>query len=72
MIVMVLCVVVTTLVVDRTCISDLKPRLPIYSNATIKLEQHNFLTQFGMGESVMILHSDDAVEVVRSIWGCAG
>jgi hypothetical protein len=62
---MVLCVTVVTIGVDRTCVSDLKPRLPIYPNTTVKLEQHNFLTQFGMGESVMILHSDDPVEVVR-------
>ena len=62
---LVLCVVVVSIGVDRTCVNDLKPRLPIYPNTTVKLQQHNFLTQFGMGESVMILHSDDPVEVVR-------
>ncbi len=61
----VLCISVTLVGVDRTCVSDLSPRLPIYPNTTVKLEQHNFLTQFGMGESVMILHSDDEVGVVR-------
>jgi hypothetical protein len=62
---MMLCVVVAVFGIDRTCVSDLMPRLPIYPNATIKLQQHNFLTQFGMGESVMILHSDDPTDVVR-------
>jgi len=61
----VLCISVTLVGVDRTCVSDLAPRLPIYPNTTVKLQQHNFLTQFGMGESVMILHSDDPVETVR-------
>ncbi len=65
MLAIVLCVSVTLVGVDRTCVSDMEPRLPIYPNTTIKLQQHNFLTQFGMGESVMILHSDDPVEVVR-------
>ncbi len=62
----VLCITVTLVGVDRTCVDDLAPRLPIYANTTIKLQQHNFLTQFGMGESVMILHSDDPVETVRN------
>ena len=62
---MILCVVTIVLGVDKSCVDDLKPRLPIYPNTTVKLAQHNFLTQFGMGESVMILHSDDAVDVVR-------
>ncbi len=61
----VLCIVTVSIGVDRTCVNDLKPRLPIYPNTTIKLQQHNFLTQFGMGESVMILHSDDPADVVR-------
>ena len=61
----VLCIAVISFGVDRTCVNDMKPRLPIYPNTTVKLQQHNFLTQFGMGESVMILHSDDPVEVVR-------
>lgn len=61
----VLCISTITVVVDRTCVNDMKPRLPIYPNATVKLAQHNFLTQFGMGESVMILHSDDPAVTVR-------
>jgi len=61
----IVCVVTAVLGVEKTCVSDLAPRLPIYPNTTVKLQQHNFLTQFGMGESVMILHSDDPVEVVR-------
>ncbi len=61
----VLCITTVMIGVDRSCVADLSPRLPIYPNTMIKLQQHNFLTQFGMGESVMILHSDDAVEVVR-------
>src|SRR3954464_6556174 len=65
MLAIVLCITTVVIGVDRSCISDLGPRLPIYPNTTIKLQQHNFLTQFGMGESVMILHSDDPVETVR-------
>lgn len=62
---MVLCITTITLVVDKSCVDDMKARLPIYPNATIKLQQHNFLTQFGMGESVMVLHSDEKDDIVR-------
>lgn len=65
MVAIVVCITTIFIGVDRSCVSDLAPRLPIYPNTTVKLAQHNFLTQFGMGESVMILHSDDAVETVR-------
>lgn len=69
LLVMVLCVVVTTLALDGTCLADMEPRLPRYPNATVVLEQHNFLTQFGMGESVLMLHSDDDVATVRDWYG---
>ncbi len=69
LLVMVLCVVVTTLALDGTCSADMEPRLPRYPNATVTLEQHNFLTQFGMGESVLMLHTDDDVAVVREWYG---
>lgn len=62
---MLLCIGVTTIVVDGACYSDMEGRLPIYPNATIKVQQHNFFRQFGMGESVMILHSDDPSATVR-------
>ena len=65
MLAIVLCITTVVIGVNGSCVADLAPRLPIYPNATVKLQQHNFLTQFGMGESVMILHSDDAVETVR-------
>ena len=62
---MVLCISVVAIGIDRTCVADLTPRLPIYPNTTVKSEQHNFLTPFGMGESIMILQSNDPAEVVR-------
>lgn len=66
---MVLCVVVTTLALDGTCLADMEPRLPRYPDATVTFAQHNFLTQFGMGESVLMLHSDDDVATVREWYG---
>lgn len=66
LVVMTLCVVVTTLVLDDACSADMTERLPLYPGATVTFQQHNFLRQFGMGESVMILHTDDEVAVVRA------
>jgi hypothetical protein len=61
-----LCAVVAMLGIDGACVADMGPRLPTYPNATITRQQHNFFRQFGMGESVTVLHSDDSVDVVRA------
>ena len=51
---------------DRICYGNLTQRLPIYPNATIKSREHNMLSEFGMGNTVVIMTSPDAPDVVRS------
>ena len=66
---MLACISLSFVGVDAMCYSSLSQRLPIYPGATITLEQHNFLRTFGMGETVMILDSDDPPDVVQSWYG---
>jgi hypothetical protein len=60
---------VSMLAVDGVCWNSLSQKLPIYPNATITLQRHNFLREFGMGTTVIILDSDDPVEKVRDWYG---
>ncbi|MEO8393838.1 MAG: hypothetical protein ABI700_12675 [Chloroflexota bacterium] len=62
----ILCSGVTVFAADRLCYGNLTQRLPIYPNATIKSREHNFLSEFGMGNTVVIMTSPDAPDVVRS------
>ncbi len=61
-----LCSSVTFVVADRICYGNLSQRLPIYPNATIKSREHNFLSEFGMGNTVVVMTSPDAPDEVRS------
>jgi F420-0:gamma-glutamyl ligase-like protein len=63
------CIVITTIGIDAACYSSMSAKLPIYPNARVTLDQHNFLQRFGMGTTVMILDTDDDVEVVRDWYG---
>jgi hypothetical protein len=63
------CGTISLLGVDTICWNGLTQKLPIYPNATVTLQRHNFLRPFGMGETVMVLESDDPVETVREWYG---
>lgn len=54
---------------DGLCRSSLIPQLPIYPGATVRSETHNFLTQMGIGQTVMTLYSPDSPEVVTPWYG---
>jgi hypothetical protein len=60
------CIGVTTFAADRLCYSNLSQRLPIYPNAEVKSRRHNLFTEFGMGNTVIVLISPDAPEAVRA------
>ncbi|GEM_PF-1086237 len=51
---------------DRICVGYLPQRLPIYPNATVTFRDHNLFTEFGMGNTVLILDSPDEPDVVRA------
>lgn len=62
----ILCSGVSLFAADRICYGNLTQRLPLYPNATIKSREHNLLTEFGIGNTVMVLTSPDAPDAVRS------
>lgn len=41
----------------------------MYPNATIIYRVHNFINEWGMGNTVFILETDDEIDVVRSWYG---
>ncbi len=60
------CLVGSTLVTDRLCRQGFDRRLPVYPGAAIQWERHNFLSAFGMGETVMALTSPDDPDTVHA------
>ena len=51
---------------DQACHTTLTRRLPLYPDAEIVVERHNFVTVFGMGETYMQLYSPDEPTSVQS------
>lgn len=69
LIIMLTCGTITTLTLDRVCYSGLSQRLPIYPDAEVEMRSHNLFTEFGMGNTVIVMHSNDEPNVVRSWYG---
>ena len=65
----VLCGGGATLVVDQLCYSTLSNRLPIYPDAEIRVERHNFFRAFGMGETYVELYTPDDGDTVGRWYG---
>lgn len=61
----IVCVGGVSFALDGTCVSSLGPRTPIYPGATTVSERHTMMRPFGMGETVMILYSDDDSTTIR-------
>jgi hypothetical protein len=59
------CGAIGSLVANRFCTDIMSQRLPIYPGATLVSEQHNLFSAFGIGETLMILHSPDPDTQVR-------
>ncbi len=62
----IVCISTVGFAADRICYGNLSQRLPLYPNATIKSRTHNLITEFGMGNTVVIMSSPDEPEDVRS------
>jgi hypothetical protein len=65
------CGTVSTLGIDAMCYNTLSKRLPVYPDSKRTFEKHNFLRAFGMGETLIILETDDPPDVVRDWYGHA-
>jgi hypothetical protein len=61
-----LCSGVVSFAVDRLCYGSLSQRLPLYPNAAVKSRAHNLFTEFGMGNTVIILITPDDPQTVRN------
>jgi hypothetical protein len=66
-----LCATVSLVTVDSICWNNMTQKLPIYPEATIVFQRHNFLRPFGMGTTVMTLETEDSPDVVRDWYGRA-
>jgi len=62
-------IVIATLSIDTLCYNTLTLRLPLYPDAEQIMARHNFLRQFGMGETVIVLQTEDTPDVVREWYG---
>jgi hypothetical protein len=67
--VMLACVGITVFTLDNLCYTGLSQRLPVYPGATVTFEKHSGPRAFGMGETVMIIETDDPLETVRDWYG---
>jgi hypothetical protein len=63
------CIGISLLATDRVCYAGLSQRLPIYPNAEIVYRSHNFISELGMGNTVITLYSPDDPDTVRSWYG---
>jgi hypothetical protein len=63
------CIGTLTFLFDNACYNSMSKKIPIYPNARITLSQHNFIRPFGMGETLIMLDSDDPPDVVREWYG---
>ncbi|GIL12642.1 MAG: hypothetical protein BroJett038_13620 [Chloroflexota bacterium] len=63
------CIIVMFLGLDAACYSAMTRKIPIYPEARVTMERHNFLRAFGMGETVMVLDTDDPSSEVRDWYG---
>jgi hypothetical protein len=52
--------------VDQLCVNDANRRLPYYPNALRVQETHNGLRVRGMGNSLVLMHSEDSSEEVEA------
>jgi hypothetical protein len=67
--VMVLSVGGAVLAFNQVCIGHLSQLMPAYPGAETLWEYHNFLSEYGIGDTVKSLHSDDDPAVVTSWYG---
>lgn len=63
------CVLLSIVGINGVCLGYLPQRLPYYPGARVDSEGYNFITPWGMGNTVASLYSTDDPETVRSWYG---
>jgi len=65
-VVMSACILGSILSINGVCGAYLPQRLPTYPGAEVVAEGHNFLSSWGMGNTVLTLYTPDDPDTVRS------
>lgn len=55
--------------VDAACYSAMTKKIPLYPNARVTYQVYNTFRLFGLGETRLVLDSDDPVDEVRNWYG---
>jgi hypothetical protein len=53
---------------DVRCVQDAGEWIPVYPDSTIVTQQYNFVRPFGVGVTLLRLHSDDDKDTVQSFY----
>jgi hypothetical protein len=64
-----LCTSVSLLGINQVCINNLNRLLPFYPGSRVVSERHNFISSFGMGETVIELYAPENYKVVTAWYG---
>ena len=55
--------------VDAGCYGAMTRKIPIYPGARVISQHYNLFRAFGMGETLVLIETDDDVETVRNWYG---
>lgn len=64
-----LCGGISALAVDQLCYTTLSQRLPLYPDAEVRVQRHNFFRAWGMGETYFELYTPDDSDTVGEWYG---
>jgi len=54
-----ICVLTLSVTIDSVCAREASEQIPPYPNSTVIRQSHTLFRPFGMGETVMVLETDD-------------
>lgn len=63
------CIASFLLVADFGCYNTMTAKLPVYPNARVVTSKYNMFRAFGIGETLVLLNTDDTPTVVRDWYG---
>ncbi len=66
---MFVCIASFFVVTDFGCYNTMTAKLPMYPNAQVVTWKYNMFRAFGIGETLILLNTDDTPDVVRDWYG---
>lgn len=67
--VVMLCVSSATVAIDGFCWNIMTKKLPIYPDATVAVQRYSFIQPFGVGDTIIVLETEDSPPDVRTWYG---